>query len=234
MFGAGRFDVARFDFRCGDDGDVRLGGEWGVQFRQMAGAGEDILEMIFAQEGVGVRAQGAAAALERAGFGLEVGQGASILPGLCVRVETGAAFGGGVRCVGEVWLAALWQGVCAGRAYFGRELRTGGAWGADVAVIASLGGDLRLDVWSADALFGQAAFNRQLVVDEAFLDVTLNPGDVLVLDSDTYIMERNGKNIIDAHTGAWLRLGPDIVDVRLAPQSGAGLEARMQYRVRWL
>lgn len=68
------------------------------------------------------------------------------------------------------------------------------------------------------------------------LNVTLRPGQILVIDAGNYDILIDGENAIDIHSGDWLdNLNRDTMNITIqAASGGAGLEATMLYTERYL
>ncbi len=68
------------------------------------------------------------------------------------------------------------------------------------------------------------------------LDITLLPGQTLIVDSDNYIVLLDGENRISCHSGDWIdELDRDTEAININAESGiAGMEADISYRSRYL
>ena len=75
-----------------------------------------------------------------------------------------------------------------------------------------------------------------LDVKIAVLEVTLHPGQKLVIDSGNYTVLLDGENYIEAHSGDWLdELTRETVEISIGAASGAGnLSASILYTERYL
>lgn len=69
-----------------------------------------------------------------------------------------------------------------------------------------------------------------------YLNVTLRPGDVLIIDAETYNVLKNGQNAIDIQSGDWIdELNRNTTDITITAASGAGnLTATAVYTERYL
>lgn len=68
---------------------------------------------------------------------------------------------------------------------------------------------------------------------EITIDVTINPGQTLVIDSDGYVVLLDGQNIVDKHEGRWLKLDRLIRSVQIGTGSNAELQSSILYTERW-
>lgn len=68
------------------------------------------------------------------------------------------------------------------------------------------------------------------------LDITLQPGEHLIVDAGNYNVFLNGVNMIHTQKGRWMdELSRDTVDITItAAEGGAGLSAEILYTERWL
>lgn len=79
-----------------------------------------------------------------------------------------------------------------------------------------------------------------VVTAEAFeeiilnLDITLKPGDILVIDSDNFRVLRNGKNAIKYHSGDWIdELNRNSKSITI-DGGGTALESSIYFQELWL
>lgn len=72
--------------------------------------------------------------------------------------------------------------------------------------------------------------------DICILDVTLAPGQVLVIDSANYTVTIDGENRMDIHSGAWFdELNRDTVSISIQTAAGVShLSAALDYTERYL
>lgn len=72
--------------------------------------------------------------------------------------------------------------------------------------------------------------------DICILDVTLAPGQVLVIDSANYTVTIDGENAMDIHSGAWFNeLNRDTASISIHAAAGiANLSATLEYTERYL
>ena len=102
---------------------------------------------------------------------------------------------------------------------FGGEFRVGG--------IAKLSSDLY------EMIMAQAEAEATDMYTTS-IDVTLAPGDVLVIDSDHYTVLLNGENILHLHSGDWVWLSRDTSTITIDTGSGGQIDASMLYTERYL
>lgn len=68
---------------------------------------------------------------------------------------------------------------------------------------------------------------------EITIDVTIAPGQILVIDSDNYVVLLDGENIVDKHEGRWLTLDRLVRAVQIGTGSASELQSSILYTERW-
>lgn len=94
----------------------------------------------------------------------------------------------------------------------------------------------------ADVYLGNTAYEIITAIAEAEatdvfsieIDVTLAPGDTLVIDSDHYTVLHNGENILDKHSGDWVELSRNTRTLLVESGTPATLETSILYTERYL
>ena len=73
-------------------------------------------------------------------------------------------------------------------------------------------------------------------IKTCYLNVTLKPGQILIVDANTYNVLLNGNNAIESHSGDWIdELNRNTVDLKIESASGAfNLSATILYTERYL
>lgn len=71
-------------------------------------------------------------------------------------------------------------------------------------------------------------------IRSVIIDVTLKPGDVLVLDSDNYTVLHNGENIIHKHSGDWVHLSRNTRHIQVDAGNAGSLASSILYTERYL
>lgn len=216
--------------------DARLVLVLGEQARAMVGSGENIHEAMFAAEAVEGLGRGAAGEHEAQALDVRLGAGGRAYAVYMLSGRLAGQMDGRAQGLTTTWLAADCGAKVLGYAFFGREL-VARLEGADVfGGAARSGQDLRLPVTLADVAVGAAVSGRELVCEEAVFDLYISPGSVLEIDSDGYTVTLDGRSVIDAQRGAWLRLDRDVVDVRVEAAMGrvSDLVGEISYRTKWI
>lgn len=88
----------------------------------------------------------------------------------------------------------------------------------------------------ANELISQTASTSNYEEIACLLDITLLPGEHLIVDAENYNVFLNGVNMIHTQKGRWLdELSRDTVSITItAAEGGKGLTADILYRERWL
>lgn len=238
MFDTGVFDRILFGRAAQDDGSIELVLELWAQMRQMVGSGENIHDELYIQEAAEGRMMAAAGTACRLAFDARMAQEAAVRPSLCLTLSAKLVFDGWARGVWMSHLTLDFAGEMGSYAYFGRELWLGGyggmaaAWGAAMR----LGGDGTIGPAWWDAWMDAVVSRRRLRTVEALFDVDLGPGQELVVDSDDYTVLLEGRNAIDKHSGGWLVMSGQVLDVRFEVQRGRASDLRVMgdFREKWL
>lgn len=79
-------------------------------------------------------------------------------------------------------------------------------------------------------IIAAAADAESVTILTMLLDVALAPGDVLIVDSDNYIVLKNGGSAIEAHRGDWCWIDRRVLKVEVS----GGLDASIVYQERYL
>ena len=66
------------------------------------------------------------------------------------------------------------------------------------------------------------------------LDITIHPGQTLVIDSDNFIVLLDGEDAINAHSGAWPWLSRELFDIQISSGAVSDLETSVLYTERYL
>ena len=69
---------------------------------------------------------------------------------------------------------------------------------------------------------------------EIVIDITLKPGQSLIIDSENYVVMLDGENIISKHSGGWCWLDRLVRSVHIDTGTTASLQSSMLYTERWL
>lgn len=234
MFGTGRFNILRFDVYVVEGEDFVLGLDYVETYNCLIATGENtLLETVF-NEVVSTRADGSPAALARAAYEEAYLSGAATV----VRFYAAPAMAEAVR-------AASAMSHNAGPTVAFIETLPG-AWflghnRIEMAVIAeAIRASHGLSVDHIYAAAFRTIVDAQVTtmlfdITYAVIDVDLPPGSTLVIDSDSYTVLLDGENIIDRHSGAWLRLNRHIFDVVIeGAEDTAGLQTQILYQEKWL
>lgn len=82
----------------------------------------------------------------------------------------------------------------------------------------------------------ESASLENIDVKTCYLTVTLRPGQVLIVDANTYNVLLNGQNAIEIQSGDWIdELNRNTVDIKIESASGASnLSATILYTERYL
>ena len=81
-----------------------------------------------------------------------------------------------------------------------------------------------------NALVSTAVFDTAFAV----IDVSIPSGGKLVLDSENFVALLNNANVLDKHSGAWVELTRNVVEIKVDNGSTAQLEINMLYTERYL
>lgn len=79
-------------------------------------------------------------------------------------------------------------------------------------------------------IIAAAADAESVTILTMLLDVALAQGDVLVVDSDNYIVLKNGNSAIETHSGDWCWIDRRVLKVEVS----GGLDASIVYQERYL
>lgn len=126
----------------------------------------------------------------------------------------------------------------------------------EVTTDCALGADIEADIIGAEIIDANTTLSAVIVspltsgyefVDESaslenidvktcYLTVTLRPGQVLIIDANTYNVLLNGQNAIEIQSGDWIdELNRNTVDLKIEAASGsANLDATILYTERYL
>lgn len=236
MFNLGRFNRMRFNVRTEDGDDVRLVVEMAALMRAMVGGGEDIHAVEYVWARTLGEAAGGAGALEQ--LALEealLGRGKAYLYA-DARAEMAMEAGGGVRMVTVTWLRHTGEEMLRAQIGCGGDVALAAVLDEVMAAHAVYGAEHHFEAVLWDEGFGAGISSQRLEVLTAFFDLTLKAGHTLVIDSGGYVVLLDGENAIDRHSGDWLRLDRDVIDVRFEAAGGdaAKLEREMLYSPRWI
>lgn len=66
------------------------------------------------------------------------------------------------------------------------------------------------------------------------IEITLQPGDILQIDSDTYNVFLNGANAIHLQSGDWITIDKSLVDLIVDSGTGGELNGKIMYYERYL
>ena len=96
-----------------------------------------------------------------------------------------------------------------------------------------LGADICQEMTAYEILSAVGSAEATTVLN-ATIDITLAPGDTLVIDSGNYVVLHNGENILHKHSGQWLELSPDTRTVQIGCGVPAELRTSILYTERYL
>lgn len=70
---------------------------------------------------------------------------------------------------------------------------------------------------------------------DAYIDVTIAPGGVLVIDSndDQYTAFLNGINVLEQYVGDWFSAGPMTLYFEIACDEGGSVDGQIEYQELW-
>ena len=71
-------------------------------------------------------------------------------------------------------------------------------------------------------------------IEEALVDIVLNPGDILVINSCQYTITLNGENIYSLYDGDWIHLREKSIELIVDSPSGGRLEVKTDTTPRYL
>lgn len=99
-----------------------------------------------------------------------------------------------------------------------------------------LGANIRSPLVSGYEFIDESASLESIDIKTCYLNVTLKPGQVLIIDANTYNVLLDNENAIDIHSGDWIdELNRNTVDLKIEAASGsANLEATILYTERFL
>lgn len=225
----------RFNVRAEDGDEVQLVIEMMAMLLAMVGSGENIYERVYAQEGIEGRGAGGAGVIEAMDEAVELWQRAQAYLYAGGEAEIEIGFGGGQRLVTTTWLAALLDAAIEERIGCGGDLHEAATLDEAVASAVVYGAEHHFETLLADEVIGAMVTTQRFDVEQALFDLTIPAGSTLVIDSGGYVVTLDGENVIDRHTGGWLRLDRDVYDVWFEAAGGkvADLEKEMVYTVRW-
>lgn len=86
----------------------------------------------------------------------------------------------------------------------------------------------------AGIIFGGRAVSGNYSEETLQINVILAPGQVLVIDTENYLVTRNGENIIDKHSGAWPWLVSESREIIVQPGSGGQVDTDIMFTEKWL
>ena len=72
--------------------------------------------------------------------------------------------------------------------------------------------------------------------DEMQVDITLNPGDVLIVDSCNYTATLNGENVLElcsVNSGDWIKLVRESMEILVDAYGDSELDVKVEYTPRW-
>lgn len=72
-----------------------------------------------------------------------------------------------------------------------------------------------------------------LIVQIVHLDVTLNKGNILVLDSNNFNLTINDQNMLHLHRGDWITLDRNLVDFKMEAENGNKIDGKLVYNERF-
>ena len=81
-----------------------------------------------------------------------------------------------------------------------------------------------------NALVSTAVFDTVF----AEIDVSIPSGGKLVLDSENFVALLNNENVLDKHSGAWVEINRNVVEIKVDSGSTAQLSINMLYTERYL
>ena len=66
------------------------------------------------------------------------------------------------------------------------------------------------------------------------MDISLAPGQTLVVDSENLIVLLDGENIVARHSGRWCELDRKVRSVVISTGTAGAIESSILYTERWL
>ena len=104
-----------------------------------------------------------------------------------------------------------------------------------VTAETALGANIYLDADGYE-LVSESASLVAIDTKTCYLNITLKPGETLIVDANTYNVLLNGENSVDVHSGDWIdELNRETTDITITAARGvANLSASILYTERYL
>lgn len=93
--------------------------------------------------------------------------------------------------------------------------------------------DLYLQFIGTD-LLGSKIMANLYDTEQSTINITIPPGGVLEIDSETYTVYLNDTNVFDSYTGAWVMFDRDTTELTLGVGNGRVISGDILYRERYL
>lgn len=233
MFNQGQFNLARFNVPRQTTAFVSLSTDAVELITAMLGISETVYLSTSAAEAYGVEAAAAQGILLTNTATEEVTAEARLIGLLLLQQDAQEAVTHSLRIGALVFGTADTQEAISAEVYAGAKVfaQTHGA--ETITAEALLGANVLPGNIAYEIISAQTSAEATDVFTIS-IDVTLKPGDTLVIDSDHYTVLHNGENILDKHSGDWLELSRNVRSVQVGSGTPATLKATVLYTERWL
>lgn len=233
MFNTSQFNLALFNVPRQIASHIALTTDAVEIITAMLGISETVYLSTSAQEAYSAEASAAQGILLANKAEEEIDSDVRLIGVFLMQADASEAFASSLR------IGALIYGTTAAAESIDAQLRVGAAvypqTAADEAIATNIYvgatvylGSTAYEIFSA---MGSAEATNIYTIN---IDVTLQPGDTLVIDSDHYVVLHNGENILDKHSGDWLELSRNTRSVQIGSGTPASLKTSILYTERYL
>lgn len=156
--------------------------------------------------------------------------------------------------IGSVMLMSAPAEIVSGNTRLGATIYAFNDVAEVIDAIAALGARFRLETAANETIDGILAVGAQISASphgmyemvsavcsaeatdilEIDVDISLSPGQTLVVDSENLIVLLDGENIVARHSGRWCELDRKVRSVVISTGTAGAIESSILYTERWL
>lgn len=98
-----------------------------------------------------------------------------------------------------------------------------------------IGKDVYMEPLEGFLVYNAQVTTQQMIINQIIIDAEIKPGDIIVINSEGYVVTRNGEDIIHTQSGAWFFLNRNTHDIQIEVTGGVvdDLSKEILYTTRY-